>query len=640
MAITLILHTENEEKLISKLKNIEVHFDKANLCLRMYCKNYIPWSNPEIKDRIINYGEYLAIPTNKDAVTSTIESVLSSRTQEVLIVDENDTRVGNFRLLKRNDILNLNLDSKYLTLKWFLIDILTQINQIDDSIEYDDSSDCKRFLEKVKSPFFKKRIIYIDGGLGDHVMSLPLLEKIADTSYICCKYKFVFKHLESLGFIDWSDELFGGYKRYVYEFGSNNNSKTIIDAFFEMYNVERTNLDILKYTGPKIKNEEYSLIQKIAIICTSAAKISGDDSNKDWSDIKWFKLVNKLKSVGYYVIQVGSINDNQIPNVDSKFLDKPIENLASLIEDSSIWISVDTFFHHFASAISPTKGICLTPYYNDHAKHKGVYYIEKDCGIDFSGRRWWLDSQQPERKKCMSLISVDDVYSVVENVRRKNESQSSNDTFVEFIIPTFNRINELRVILSSLICQTDDDWSAHVVIDDKDNQEIINLVNSFKSDKIYYSNLDKNYKDYGHTPRNYGKNMSNAKYLIMTGDDNYYVPVFVAELKNAGKENPAVIYYDMIHSHPHYHTRQSYQYWKSLLILNGIDIGSFAIRQDIAKKYDLINNHSADGFLIEEILKGICDNYIQYRESVNNTHSESVELKGIKRIDKVLYVHN
>jgi hypothetical protein len=113
------------------------------------------------------------------------------------------------------------------------------------------------------------------------------------------------------------------------------------------------------------------------------------------------------------VIQVGSIKDNQIPIVDLKFLDKPISNLASLVDSSDLWLSVDTYFHHFASAIKPSVGICLTPFYNDHAKHVGVRYLEKDCGKNYWDRRWWLDLQQPERKECMDLITVEDVLNMV-----------------------------------------------------------------------------------------------------------------------------------------------------------------------------------------------------------------------------------
>jgi hypothetical protein len=346
-------------------------------------------------------------------------------TENVIIIDENsndlsknDDCINGAILAKRKELLQLNLDSKYETINWFISDIQSQISG--HFIQSKDATkDSERYSNKIKSPLFRKRIIYIDGGLGDHVMCLPLLYKISSDSYICCKYKFVYENLDTLGFIDWNDELFGSYKRYVYEYGYSNNSKSIIDAFFEMYGIERQNEDTLSYNGLRYLEPEFENKDKILLICTSAAKINELDSNKDWYDIRWFKLVYKLKKEGYFVIQVGSSADNQIPNVDSKFLDKPLSNLAGLIEKCCLWISVDTFFHHFASAINPDVGICLTPFYNDHAKHNGVIYVEKDCGKNFSDRKWWLDSQQPERKECMSLISVDDIISKVIDIQKK-----------------------------------------------------------------------------------------------------------------------------------------------------------------------------------------------------------------------------
>ena len=101
-----------------------------------------------------------------------------------------------------------------------------------------------------------------------------------------------------------------------------------------------------------------------------------------------------------------------------KFLDNTLPKLASLVDRCDLWISVDTFFHHFASAIKPNAGICLTPFYNDHAKHSGVKYIEKDCGKNYSDRKWWLDSQQPERKECMDLIIINDVLYCINDYKK------------------------------------------------------------------------------------------------------------------------------------------------------------------------------------------------------------------------------
>lgn len=51
---------------------------------------------------------------------------------------------------------------------------------------------------------------------------------------------------------------------------------------------------------------------------------------------------------------------------------------------------------------------------------------------------------------------------------------------VDFVIPTYYRINELRSMLSSLIAQTCDEWIATIVIDNDKCKEIETLIKSFK----------------------------------------------------------------------------------------------------------------------------------------------------------------
>jgi hypothetical protein len=414
MEKTIIIHTEYKDKLSKVFDFLKKKIDKSNYNLFLHSKGYIPWSSPDLLSEISSFSKYNAFPTEKSIIPSVVEILLKIKTENLLLLDENIEDFNDFteNVFNRNELLLMNLDTKYETLKWFIIDILSQKNKKTYDLE-DGSVDCLRYKEKVKSNLFFEKIIYIDGGLGDHVMALPLLEKFHKDVYVCCKYPFIFSFLPIKGFIDWNNTLFGGYDRFVYQYGSSNNSETIIDSFFEIYGLKREKSDVLIYKGKRDENNDIPTDKKIVLICTSAAKINDIDSNKDWRDIRWMKLVHELQKKGYYVIQVGTIKDNQIPNVDLKFLDKPISNLAGLISDSSLWITVDTFFHHFASSIKPEIGICLTPYYNDHAKHPGVVYIEKDCGKDFSNRKWWLDLQQPERKECMDLITVEDVLKYI-----------------------------------------------------------------------------------------------------------------------------------------------------------------------------------------------------------------------------------
>lgn len=538
MKLTVVIHTEDKDKLSNLLKLIEKNPNKKFFSLYLHAKDYLPWKDEDLRKSIVSFKKYSAFPTAKSKIESVVEIISRINDDKVLILDEdcdffdlnewNESKL-NFLLSTKQDIIKLNLDTKYQSLKWFIIDLISQKNKTKLDIS-DDSEDYVRYSKKIESQVFYDKIIYVDGGMGDHIMALPLLEKIQNDVHICCKYPFVFEHLSFKGSIHWNDDLFGGYRRFVYEHGSANNSKTIIDAFFEMYGYERQEDDLLIYNGVREKNQIDTNGKPIALICSSAAKIQNLDSNKDWRDIRWLKLVHELKKRNYYVVQVGTIKDNQIPMVDLKYLDKPLAGLASLIDESSLWISVDTFFHHFASSIKPNVGICLTPFYNDHAKHKGVTYIEKDCGKDFSSRKWWMDLQQPERKECMDLIQLEDVIphikvkinkiGVLYNVNKDNihllEFSSKNSrSFSELIIVKFNdfslegKLRELKdngVIDGFSISDNEEvifqnmDFKVILSADEVvEKHQIISVVNDMNRDnvniavcdvKLYFKNLN------------------------------------------------------------------------------------------------------------------------------------------------------
>jgi glycosyltransferase involved in cell wall biosynthesis len=188
---------------------------------------------------------------------------------------------------------------------------------------------------------------------------------------------------------------------------------------------------------------------------------------------------------------------------------------------------------------------------------------------------------------------------------------------VEFIIPTYYRPAPLKSMLASLIAQTDGDWGTLIMIDNEKNEEIEAIINSFNDERIRHHYMDKRYNDWGHTPRQQGKQMSNADYIIMTGDDNYYTPNFVEELKKAVLQynHPGVVYWDMVHSH------YRYEYFECRLGGGQIDMGAFATRKDIAHDLVLNTEYAADGFFIEEYKR----KYFMERSI---------------KINKVLFVHN
>ncbi len=187
---------------------------------------------------------------------------------------------------------------------------------------------------------------------------------------------------------------------------------------------------------------------------------------------------------------------------------------------------------------------------------------------------------------------------------------------VEFIIPTYHRPAPLASMLASLVAQTDGHWGANVVIDGTDHlDEILGIINRIDDPRIRYTVTDKRYNDWGHTPREIGKQMSTADYIIMTGDDNYYTPNFVQEIRPLCEVKVGMVYWDMVHSHYHY------TYFKCRPAGGQIDMGAFATRRDLAQQIKLGTDYAADGWFVEH-----------FKEKFPQQH--------IAKVDKVLFVHN
>jgi hypothetical protein len=103
----------------------------------------------------------------------------------------------------------------------------------------------------------------------------------------------------------------------------------------------------------------------------------------------------------------------------------------------------------------------------------------------------------------------------------------------------------------------------------------------------------------------------------MTGDDNYYVPVFVDEmLKNS--DNTHFVYCNMVHNW----IRNEYIVLDSEPKVYKIDIGNFMVKSELGKTIQLQKERNeADGLYVEDYLR-------KYPDSKP------------KKITKLLYVHN
>lgn len=189
---------------------------------------------------------------------------------------------------------------------------------------------------------------------------------------------------------------------------------------------------------------------------------------------------------------------------------------------------------------------------------------------------------------------------------------------IEFIIPTYNRPHHLMSTINSIFAQRSDRWSIHVVADCPPEGSLDKIVNFFKDDeRIRFSFLPTRYNDYGHTPRNYGLENAKEDWVIMTGEDNYYTPVFVDHFLGHLTPNTNFVFCDMVHNWLNY----DYGYIKCEPRWGRVDMGNFMTKREYSSQMRLnVNNIQADGEFVDEYIRRFPGDIIH--------------------IAKALYVHN
>jgi glycosyltransferase involved in cell wall biosynthesis len=155
-------------------------------------------------------------------------------------------------------------------------------------------------------------------------------------------------------------------------------------------------------------------------------------------------------------------------------------------------------------------------------------------------------------------------------------------------------------VISSICSQRSDQWKIHVVADGpyEGYQKVKDYFNG--NDKIKFSELNGPHRDWGHTPRNYGLEHATEEWVVMTGDDNYYTPVFVDHFLGCVTPTTNFVFCDMIHNWTNY----QYVHLQSKPRLGSIDIGNFMTRRINSQQMRIDTTlEQADGLFVEEYLR-------------------------------------
>jgi len=195
---------------------------------------------------------------------------------------------------------------------------------------------------------------------------------------------------------------------------------------------------------------------------------------------------------------------------------------------------------------------------------------------------------------------------------------------IHIICVAYKRVIPLRILIDSFLNQTDPRWRLYIIHDGPAPDDVRAVTNQYNDQRIRFEESEQRNGYWGHPNRRKMLEklvFNRTDYLLMTNDDNYYVPRFVemmlSRTKN-GLDKTGMVYCDTVHNY------SNYDVLKTKMKTGSVDMGSFITRVDIAKKigfkYVVVE---ADGKFAEE-----CAMYCRkYKLEV-------------KYIPKALFIHN
>jgi len=192
---------------------------------------------------------------------------------------------------------------------------------------------------------------------------------------------------------------------------------------------------------------------------------------------------------------------------------------------------------------------------------------------------------------------------------------------IRIICVAYHRAIPLRILIDSFLVQTDSRWELNIIHDGKAPQDVKDVIALYNDPRIIYTKTKKVNGLWGHPNRSamlQSIKASPKDFILMTNDDNYYVPIFVQTF--LGQETPRIglIFCNTVHSYMGYNVLQT------RVAENYIDMGSFVVRADVAKKVGFNHKHlSADGrYAIE------CADYCRAKKLM------------IVQINRPFFIHN
>lgn len=160
------------------------------------------------------------------------------------------------------------------------------------------------------------------------------------------------------------------------------------------------------------------------------------------------------------------------------------------------------------------------------------------------------------------------------------------------IAAAYEKPIHLRGQIDSFILQTDTNWEIRIIHDGRSSEEMRSMISLYDDPRVIFIETKQRTGLWGHPNRRWALEElpESEDYVLITNDDNYYVPRFVEFFREQCDEDVGIVYCDTVHSY------LNYDVMKSEMRASYIDSGAFIVRMDIAKKVGFIHVHEqADG---------------------------------------------
>jgi glycosyltransferase involved in cell wall biosynthesis len=173
----------------------------------------------------------------------------------------------------------------------------------------------------------------------------------------------------------------------------------------------------------------------------------------------------------------------------------------------------------------------------------------------------------------------------------------------------YKRYDKIPVLVHSLMCQSYRDFRL-VVVHDGEDVQMRGILEGFKAsylDRFDFSFTESRRNDFGHSLRAMAIDQCDSEFILLTNDDNYYVPSFLERMFNKiGSEDLDLVLCDMVHSHerPGGRLQDNYTAFFTKPQKYDVDIGCFIVKSDLAKVVGFRDKTSAgDGTFVNDIMK-------------------------------------